>query len=160
MRIQLKGGRAAIFPFRTPIRRTSMMAGCATACLAIYGTAAAAQSAGPGDTTPSSVQDTSAPTAAATTASSTATLRTTKTDKGSDEIVVTGSRLPQKRVTDLPVTILSGQTISDQGYTNIGQALTQLPTFGVPATATSEARVRSERGRPSSISTIWVRSER
>ncbi|WBO23717.1 TonB-dependent receptor domain-containing protein [Sphingomonas abietis] len=35
-------------------------------------------------------------------------------------------------MTDLPISILSGQTINDQGYTNIGQALTNSPAFGVP----------------------------
>lgn len=47
-------------------------------------------------------------------------------------IVVTGSRLQQAEVTTQPTQMLTGDTISNLGYTNIGQALTQLPSFGVP----------------------------
>ena len=108
-----------------------MMTGCASLCLAICATAAAAQSEPAVDQPPATPQATNvAPTT--TTAPSTVTLPTVATDKGSDEIVVTGSRLAQKKVTDLPIAILSGQTIEDQGYTNIGQALTNSPNFGVP----------------------------
>ena len=47
-------------------------------------------------------------------------------------IIVTGSRLAQAAVTAQPTQSLQGQTLTDLGYTNIGQALTELPTFGVP----------------------------
>ncbi|MBO9499356.1 MAG: TonB-dependent receptor [Novosphingobium sp.] len=49
-----------------------------------------------------------------------------------DEIIVTGSRLSQTAVTAQPIQAVEGGTLVDQGYTNIGQALTELPTFGVP----------------------------
>ena len=47
-------------------------------------------------------------------------------------IIVTGSRLAQAAVTAQPTQSLQGQTLTDLGYTNIGQALPELPTFGVP----------------------------
>ena len=75
-------------------------------------------------------QTTSAPTS--TIAPSTATLPAVGADQGTQDIIVTGSRLAQPRVTDLPISMVSGQAIADQGYTNIGQALTQSPNFGVP----------------------------
>lgn len=53
-----------------------------------------------------------------------------KTD--ASEIVVTGSRLGQVSVTAQPIQSIQGTTLSDLGYTNVGQALTELPTFGVP----------------------------
>jgi iron complex outermembrane receptor protein len=106
-----------------------MMAGCAAASLGMLTTAAAAQSVPPTSQTNVSAQDS---TSATTTAPSTTSLPTVAKEKGSDEIVVTGSRLAQKKVTDLPVAILSGQTIEDEGYTNIGQALTNSPNFGAP----------------------------
>jgi outer membrane receptor protein involved in Fe transport len=98
----------------------------AAAGVALGSTAAVAQIV-PSAQAASTSTDTKAP--------STATLQTAATDKGTGEIVVTGSRLSQKRVTDLPTTVLSGQTIQDQGYTNIGQALTNSPNFGVPGSS-------------------------
>lgn len=52
-------------------------------------------------------------------------------DKAS-EIIVTGSRLSAK-APDQPIMTINAQTLSSQGYTNIGQALTDQPMFGVPA---------------------------
>jgi outer membrane receptor protein involved in Fe transport len=49
-----------------------------------------------------------------------------------DTIIVTGTRVSQK-VADQPIQTLSGQTLNDLGYTNIGQALTSLPVFGIPS---------------------------
>lgn len=48
------------------------------------------------------------------------------------DIVVTGTRTSSK-VTDQPVVAISGDSIINQGYTQIGQALTNQPQFGVPA---------------------------
>jgi outer membrane receptor protein involved in Fe transport len=48
-----------------------------------------------------------------------------------DQIIVTGSRLSAK-LPDQPVIKIDASSISSQGYTNIGQALTDLPMFGVP----------------------------
>ena len=45
---------------------------------------------------------------------------------------MTGSRLRQTEVTTQPTQTVTGDTISNLGYTNIGQALTELPSFGVP----------------------------
>lgn len=53
-------------------------------------------------------------------------------DQSTDAIVVTGSRIGQNTATAQPVQTLQGTTLADLGYTNIGQALTELPTFGVP----------------------------
>lgn len=49
-----------------------------------------------------------------------------------DVIVVTGSRLSTK-IPDQPITTFKAQAIASQGYTNIGQALTDLPMFGIPS---------------------------
>lgn len=49
-----------------------------------------------------------------------------------DVIIVTGTRVSTK-VTDQPVQSISGQTLNDEGFTNVGQALTSLPVFGIPA---------------------------
>lgn len=49
-----------------------------------------------------------------------------------DTIIVTGTRVSQK-VADQPVATVTGTNINDLGYTNIGEALTSLPVFGIPA---------------------------
>lgn len=48
------------------------------------------------------------------------------------DIVVTGTRTSSK-VADQPVVAISGDSIINQGYTQIGEALTNQPQFGVPA---------------------------
>lgn len=48
------------------------------------------------------------------------------------DIVVTGTRTSSK-VTDQPVVVISGDSVINQGYTQIGEALTNQPQFGVPA---------------------------
>ena len=49
-----------------------------------------------------------------------------------DEVVVTGSRIPVAGFDTLqPAQTVSSQTIIDQGYSNVGQALDTLPGFGV-----------------------------
>jgi len=53
----------------------------------------------------------------------------------SSEIVVTGTRTGS-RVADQPVVAITGDSIVNQGYTQIGQALTNQPQFGVPANST------------------------
>ncbi|MCJ2183941.1 TonB-dependent receptor [Novosphingobium sp. 1949] len=47
-------------------------------------------------------------------------------------IIVTGSRLVTQRVSDQPITVVSGESLSQRGYTNIGKALTEMPGFGPP----------------------------
>lgn len=49
-----------------------------------------------------------------------------------EEVVITGSRiarLPNERVE--PTIVVNSQTFAKRGYTNVGQALTELPEFGV-----------------------------
>ncbi|MCJ2177237.1 TonB-dependent receptor domain-containing protein [Novosphingobium album (ex Hu et al. 2023)] len=55
-----------------------------------------------------------------------------ETADATDTIIVTGSRLGTEDVRAQPVSVLTGQAITQQGYTNVGQALTALPSFGVP----------------------------
>ena len=100
--------------------------------LATIPAVAAAQTA-PADQA-QSAQDQSQATSASTStiAPSTATLPPAETDHGMQDIIVTGSRLAQPKVTDLPISMVSGQALADQGYTNVGQALTNMPNFGVP----------------------------
>ena len=52
--------------------------------------------------------------------------------KVDESIIVTGTRLSRKTA-DLPVQAITGTDITNQGYTNVGQALTDLPMFGVPS---------------------------
>ena len=53
-------------------------------------------------------------------------------DAPDSEIVVTGSRITRAPITDQPVATLGSDLIEQRGYTNVGQALQQLPGFGVP----------------------------
>lgn len=48
------------------------------------------------------------------------------------DIIVTGTRTGSK-VADQPIVTLSGDSIVNQGFSQLGQALTNLPQFGVPA---------------------------
>ena len=54
-----------------------------------------------------------------------------KPDAGKDTIVVTGTRLGGK-VSQQPISVIDTSMIANQGYTNVGQALTDLPMFGIP----------------------------
>ncbi|TFI58147.1 TonB-dependent receptor [Sphingomonas parva] len=48
-------------------------------------------------------------------------------------IVVTGSRIPRANFdTPVPAVVLGGEQIEIRGYTNLGEALDELPAFGVP----------------------------
>lgn len=53
----------------------------------------------------------------------------------SGDVVVTGTRTGSK-VADQPITAVTGDSIVNQGFTQIGQALTLQPQFGVPANST------------------------
>ena len=55
------------------------------------------------------------------------------------DIVVTGTRTGGK-VADQPVVAITGDSITNQGFTQIGQALTNQPQFGVPANSTIGAQ--------------------
>lgn len=51
----------------------------------------------------------------------------------SETIIVTGSRISRAGFDTLqPAVVISGEQIDNRGYTNIGQALAELPAFGVP----------------------------
>ena len=126
MRAFIAGGHAAHQPSSTKAFRVALMAGGASAYLMLNAAAGLAQTVSTAEAPPQETSQQSPPeSVSGKPAKSSGALP-------GDEIVVTGSRLAQKRVTDLPITMLSGQTIQDQGYTNIGQALTNSPVFGVP----------------------------
>ena len=49
-----------------------------------------------------------------------------------EEIIVTGSRIARPDLERLqPTTVISARTLDDRGYTEVGQALNELPGFGV-----------------------------
>jgi len=53
-----------------------------------------------------------------------------------DEIVVTGSRIPQRNLqSGQPTIVLDSQTLSERGFTNVADALNELPSFGVPGSS-------------------------
>lgn len=50
-----------------------------------------------------------------------------------DEIVVTGSRIPRANFDSAqPTVVLGAEQLETRGYTNVGDALDELPAFGVP----------------------------
>jgi outer membrane receptor protein involved in Fe transport len=50
-----------------------------------------------------------------------------------DEIIVTGSRIPRPNFDSAqPMVVLGGEQIEQRGYTNVADALEELPAFGVP----------------------------
>ena len=54
----------------------------------------------------------------------------------SAEVVVTGSRIPRANLdTGQPTLVLDSQLIEQRGYTNVGDALNDLPSFGVPGSS-------------------------
>lgn len=54
-------------------------------------------------------------------------------EDGGDAIVITGSRIRRANFdTPQPAVVLGGDQIELRGYTNIGEALDELPAFGVP----------------------------
>jgi iron complex outermembrane receptor protein len=53
-----------------------------------------------------------------------------------DEIVITGSRIPRANFdTPQPAVVMGGEQIEQRGYTNIADALEELPAFGVPGSS-------------------------
>jgi iron complex outermembrane recepter protein len=50
-----------------------------------------------------------------------------------NEIIVTGSRIARAKVTAQPAEVLGAEQISKRGYTNLGNALQELPAFSVPS---------------------------
>jgi iron complex outermembrane receptor protein len=59
----------------------------------------------------------------------------------STQIVVTGSRIPDARFDSIqPTVVLGSQQIANLGYTNLGDALSELPQFGVPGNSSVGAQ--------------------
>ena len=57
-------------------------------------------------------------------------------DEGDEPIIVTGSRIPRANFdTAQPAVVLSGEQIEQRGYTNLADALEELPAFGVPGSS-------------------------
>jgi hypothetical protein len=50
------------------------------------------------------------------------------------EVVVTGSRIARVKITDQPVEVITGKDIQDRGYTNLADAINQLPAAGAGIT--------------------------
>jgi outer membrane receptor protein involved in Fe transport len=74
-------------------------------------------------------------TASSTPAEAAATTPTDRADIGDAEntIVVTGSRIARPELSTIqPTTVIGAQQFEDRGYTNLTQALQQLPAFGPP----------------------------
>lgn len=114
------------------IMRSRTLIGASILALAGMGSAAAAQ------TTPAPTQ---APDVAAqdpaqdqTATGQTAGNAATADDQaGGQEIVVTGSRIARPEFETLqPTQVIGAAQIQNRGYTNVGQALTELPAFGPP----------------------------
>ena len=83
------------------------------AIVATFATAAAAQTAAPAQTAAADVPADS-----------------------EEQIIVTGSRIPRAGFDTVePATVLGAAQIEARGYTNIGQALSELPAFGVPGSS-------------------------
>lgn len=49
------------------------------------------------------------------------------------EVLVTGSRIPRRNYTEVePTIVVTSKTIEDRGFSTLGQALNEQPSFGVP----------------------------
>lgn len=60
------------------------------------------------------------------------------------EIIVTGSRIPRAGFDTIqPALVTTAEQIDARGYTNIGQALSELPAFGVPGNSNVGAQAGS-----------------
>lgn len=100
--------------------RAALLGGAACILLTIFADSANAQSAP--DATQDAAQDAAPPQAA-----------DPGTTAPEDVIIVTGSRIARTGFdTVQPALVLSSEQIDTRGYTNIGQALSELPAFGVP----------------------------
>jgi outer membrane receptor protein involved in Fe transport len=54
-----------------------------------------------------------------------------------DEIVITGSRIPRAGFdTLMPAIVIDSQFLEDRGFTDIGTALNEMPSFGLPGNST------------------------
>jgi outer membrane receptor for ferrienterochelin and colicin len=58
-----------------------------------------------------------------------------------EEIIVTGSRIARPDLERLqPTTVISARTLDDRGYTDVGEALNELPGFGVPPASSANTQ--------------------
>ena len=65
-------------------------------------------------------------------------------ESAGDEIIVTGSRIPRAGFDTIqPALVTTAEQIDKRGYTNIGQALSELPAFGVPGNSNVGAQAGS-----------------
>jgi len=56
----------------------------------------------------------------------------TKSDDKLQEVVITGSRIARPDLDRLePTTVVTGELFDQRGYTDVGQALQELPAFGI-----------------------------
>lgn len=100
------------------VRRTALHLGASIVALVMGVTTVQAQTAPPADDPVA--QATEEPAQAAE-------------DTGGEEIVVTGSRIARPELDVVqPTQVLGAAQIANRGYTNIGQALNELPAFGPP----------------------------
>ncbi|TWB68337.1 TonB-dependent receptor-like protein [Nitrospirillum amazonense] len=105
--------------------RLSLMVGAA---IGTMGTAASAWAQQAGDATPAPAQVAQAAQQPADTAA-TGTQQTTSLN----EIVITGSRIKRANFDTMqPAEVMGADEIAKRGFTNLGQALQELPAFGVP----------------------------
>ena len=64
----------------------------------------------------------------------------TKSDDKLQEVVITGSRIARPDLDRLePTTVVKGELFDERGYTDVGQALQELPAFGIqPSSAVNQ----------------------
>src|SRR3989440_3314096 len=64
----------------------------------------------------------------------------TKSDEKLQEVVITGSRIARPDLDRLePTTVVTGELFDQRGYTDVGQALQELPAFGIqPSSAVNQ----------------------
>ena len=64
----------------------------------------------------------------------------TKSDDKLQEVVITGSRIARPDLDRLePTTVVTGELFDERGYTDVGQALQELPAFGIqPSSAVNQ----------------------
>ncbi|HEY8003062.1 MAG TPA: hypothetical protein VIE16_02475, partial [Phenylobacterium sp.] len=93
---------------KTNLLRTALLASVATAaCLSLPGVALAQ--------------------------SKTAVAAAAAKDVDVSEIVVTGSRIPRPDLTSVqPIQVITSETMDRKGFTNIADALNEMPSAGIP----------------------------
>lgn len=68
-------------------------------------------------------------------------LSTGAADEHLQEVVITGSRIARPDLDRLqPTTVVSAESFDERGYTDVGQALSELPAFGVQPTSAANTQ--------------------